>query len=298
MALVLAVAFLVLNDEPVTLNDTIKQQSEGFHYKGSQGSTHFELTGPEGAPIVVLVHGVSGPMKVWDKTVTGLVAAGFRVLRYDLFGRGLSERVSGDYQPGLFDRQLQDLIGGLKLKTPLVLVGSSMGAIICTNFANQHPEMVKGLVLIGPAGFPIQATPAAALMGVPYVGEFMMGAMGAKVLPSHHQKYFVHPEKFPELHQAFEDQLKVKGTKQAILSTMRSMPVNDFAPGFDKVGRSPLPITLIWGAQDITFPYHHSKKARELMPQALFISVEGAAHLPQYEKPDEVNQRIIEMASK
>jgi len=290
---VLAGAYWFLNDESVQLSDELKREAVGFHFKGGQGTTHFELTGPETAPVVVLVHGVSGPMQVWDKTAPALVAAGYRVLRYDLFGRGLSERVKGDYQSGLFDRQLYDLIVGLKLATPVTMVGSSMGAIVSSNFANQHPELVKRLVLIGPAGFPIEASPAAALMGVPVVGDYVMGTVGGRMLPTHHRKYFVNPDRFPEMQKAFDAQLKVAGTKRAILSTMRTMPVNDFSAGYEKVGRSHTPVLLLWGVADRTFPYYHHKKARQLMPQSVFISVPDAAHLPQYEMPELTNQAII-----
>lgn len=55
--------------------------------KLSDGTVAYELTGPESGELVVLVHGVSGPMMVWDKTVPALNAAGFRTLRFDLYGR-------------------------------------------------------------------------------------------------------------------------------------------------------------------------------------------------------------------
>jgi pimeloyl-ACP methyl ester carboxylesterase len=50
----------------------------------SNGVVHYELTGSEDAPVVVLVHGFSVPCYVWDPTFEALTEAGFRVLRYDL----------------------------------------------------------------------------------------------------------------------------------------------------------------------------------------------------------------------
>jgi len=43
-------------------------------------------------PAVALVHGFSVPYYVWDPTAPELARAGFRVLRYDLYGRGYSDR--------------------------------------------------------------------------------------------------------------------------------------------------------------------------------------------------------------
>src|ERR1700733_7331099 len=55
------------------------------------GITHFQSTGS--GPTLILVHGVSGPLAVWDKFVEPLKNAGFRVIRYDLYGRGFSSRL-------------------------------------------------------------------------------------------------------------------------------------------------------------------------------------------------------------
>lgn len=293
----LAVAYWSFNDEPLMLNDEARRKNTGFQFESSLGITQYDLLGLENSPVVVLVHGVSGPMKVWDKTVTALTNANRRVLRYDLFGRGSSDRVSAEYNPELYDRQLHDLILGLGLKTPVTLVGSSMGAVISTNFVNKHPEMVKSLVLIGPAGFPIEAAAASQLMFVPFVGEYVMGTIGARMLQSHHWKYFVKPESFPEMHAAFAAQLKFKGTKRAILSTMRHMPVRDFSAGYKKIGGSQIPVLLLWGTQDVTFPFHNHAKAQQFIPQASFFPIENAAYLPQYEAAPETNQRIIDFVT-
>jgi pimeloyl-ACP methyl ester carboxylesterase len=42
---------------------------------------------------VVLVHGATVPMFTWDSIVPGLVAAGYRTVRYDMWGRGHSDRI-------------------------------------------------------------------------------------------------------------------------------------------------------------------------------------------------------------
>ena len=55
------------------------------------GRTHYEAIGA--GPAVILIHGVSGPLQTWEKTATALVDAGYRVIRYDLFGRGFSDRL-------------------------------------------------------------------------------------------------------------------------------------------------------------------------------------------------------------
>ncbi len=87
------------------------------------GVTHYELTGPADGPLVVLVHGFSVPFYVWDPTVAGLTAAGFQVLRYDLYGRGYSDRPETDYDLDLFVRQLSQLTEVVTLSKPFNLLG-------------------------------------------------------------------------------------------------------------------------------------------------------------------------------
>ena len=75
---------------------------------------HYEIGGPANGQPVVLVSGFSSPYAVWDRTFEGLTAAGFRVVRYDHFGRGLSDRPDARYDPEFFDNQLEDLLDGFE----------------------------------------------------------------------------------------------------------------------------------------------------------------------------------------
>ena len=58
----------------------------------SDGFTHYELGGPPTGHLVVLAAGFSVPYYIWDPTFSALTEAGVRVLRYDYYGRGFSDR--------------------------------------------------------------------------------------------------------------------------------------------------------------------------------------------------------------
>ena len=49
---------------------------------------HFDMTGPDGAPVVLLAHCLSGDTGVWSEQVAPLVTDGWRVLRLDMRGHG------------------------------------------------------------------------------------------------------------------------------------------------------------------------------------------------------------------
>src|SRR5512138_2288913 len=110
-------------DETRELNELTRQEASGSFIELSDGFTHYELSNPEFEQTVVLAHGFSVPYFIYDPTFEFLPRAGFRVLRYDLYGRGLSDRPETRYNIDLFVRQLSDLLDALHYIRPVSLVG-------------------------------------------------------------------------------------------------------------------------------------------------------------------------------
>ena len=226
-----------------------------------------------------------GRCAVWDHTFDALARAGYRVLRYDLFGRGFSDRPDATYDLALFRRQLDDLVAHVGWQgRSFSVVGSSMGSIIAADLATRRANDIERVVLIGPAGFAIEANPAAKLLPIPGVGDYTMTVIGDRMLKKHNRKYYYAPERFPKPTRSSPSSSSYKGYKRAILSTMRKMPMNDFADGYRALGASNKPVLLLWGRQDTTFPYSNMPAAQALVPQAHAITIEEAGHVPQYEQ--------------
>jgi pimeloyl-ACP methyl ester carboxylesterase len=233
-------------------------------------------------------------MAVWDALAPRLADVGYRVLRYDHFGRGFSDRLHVEHDPGLYDRQLIELLDVVGWREPVTVIGSSMGAIVATELALRHPERVANLVFSGPAGFPIEAGGGAKLLQVPALGAYLMRVLGDRNLSSHHRKYFVEPAKFQDAQAAFEAQLAFNGTKRSIRSTMMNMPITGFCEGYRRLGDTKQPVLLVWGREDKTFPYTNHERALQLVPQAKLVTVAAAAHLPQLEQVEVVLTAIVE----
>lgn len=108
--------------------------------------TAYELAGPEGAPVVVLVHGLGLNREVWHWMVP-VLAQRFRVLTYDLTGHGQS--APPDDKPVLADlsRQLARLIDHLSIERAAV-VGFSLGGMVARRFAQDFPERARALVIL------------------------------------------------------------------------------------------------------------------------------------------------------
>ncbi|MEW5722994.1 MAG: alpha/beta hydrolase, partial [Thermodesulfobacteriota bacterium] len=267
IALAVAIPYFVLDGETMTLDDRTRASLPGSFVPLSDGVTHYELAGPENGPVVVLVHGYTVPQFLWDPTFAALVQAGFRVLRYDMYGRGFSDRPAVVNDPDLFDRQLAELLSALKIPGPVDLAGISLGGAVCATFTALHPDRVRRLVLLAPFGYPQKLGFLAELIKVPYLGEYMMAVAGDKVLLGRLPKNFYRlPPDYARFKEQYLEMAKYKGYKKAFLSTMRHFMNVDFTTTFEAVGRQHHPVLLVWGRRDGVVPFATSEKVIKAIP--------------------------------
>lgn len=108
-------------------------------------------SGPERAPLVVLVHGFTGSKENWLPLMAEL-GEGYRALAPDLAGWNDSSRIPGqDYGVLAQSARLEALLETLDA-TPVLLVGHSMGGHIAGLLAARRPDLVPRLVLMSAAG--------------------------------------------------------------------------------------------------------------------------------------------------
>jgi len=294
IVLILLISYSLLDQEKITLNDTTRTSLPGQFVQLSLGVVHYELAGPETAPTIILVHGFSVPYYIWDQTFAALTQAGFRVLRYDLYGRGFSDRPEKDYNLDLYDSQLEELLPALNLQGPLDLVGLSMGGPIVASYAKQHPDQVRSLILIDPEVAPV-SIPQIFPLNLPLVGEYLMTVFVAPVqLPKSQSADFYRPDKFPGWEAMFRVQLQYKGFRQAILSSIRLMPSMDAVAEYSAVGKQNIPVLLIWGREDKTVSAADIQQLEKLIPGIEDHVIDTAGHIPQYERPEVVNPILVD----
>lgn len=293
IVLIFLMTYSLIDQEKIKLNDTVRASLPGQFVKLSLGVVHYELAGPENAPTIVLVHGFSVPYYIWDRTFAALTQAGFRVLRYDLYGRGFSDRPEKDYNLDLYDSQLEELLPALNIQGPIDLVGLSMGGPIVASYANHHSDQVRSLILIDPEVAPVSIRQIFPL-NLPLVGEYFMTVFVAPVqLPKSQSADFFRPDKFPDWEAMFRVQLQYKGFRRAILSSIRFMPSMDAAAEYSAVGKQNMPVLLIWGREDKTVSAADIQQLKELIPGIEYHIIEAAGHIPQYERPEVVNPLLV-----
>ncbi|QYK50569.1 MAG: alpha/beta hydrolase [Anaerolineales bacterium] len=264
----------------------------------SDGKTYYEQAGPPAGQPVVLLHGFSMPSFIWDPTFAALAAAGFRVTRFDLYGRGWSDRPEARYDKALFVRQLAELLDALKIPQAS-LVSLSMGGVIAAEFAFRFPKRVHKLSFIDPAGFDLGLPPAVKAVFWPGVGELLLGAfgrMGRKTLFESMLADFYQPtpEAIASFSQRYFEQMKYRGFKRALLSSLRSGMLDEDLLLYERVGAGNKPVQLIWGELDETVPFRHAQTFVKLVPQAEFHPIAEARHIPHFNRPEVVNPLLVE----
>jgi non-heme chloroperoxidase len=118
---------------------------------GKENSADIELYYEDhgsGKP-VVLIHGYPLNGASWEKQVTALLNAGYRVITYDRRGFGKSSQPTEGYNYDTFAADLQKLIAHLNLQD-FSLVGFSMGGgEIARYFGKYGSKGVRNAVIIG-----------------------------------------------------------------------------------------------------------------------------------------------------
>jgi pimeloyl-ACP methyl ester carboxylesterase len=284
--------------ETKELNESTRKEAAGSFILLADGMTHYELGGPESGKAVVLVHGFSTPYFIFDPTYEFLIRAGFRILRYDLFGRGFSDRPQIAYDIQLFVRQLKDLLDALKFNQ-VSLIGLSMGGPITASFIDQFPQYVDKYVLIDPAGAKrVDLSWVLEAIKLPVLGELALGLLGNKRIVKSIASDLFDP-KFVEYFQAkYKIQMQYKGFKRALLSSMRNHMLESFHETYARISVLKKPTLLFWGKNDTTTPFENSRIILNALPHAEFHAIENCGHISHYEQPEVVNQILLEFLSK
>lgn len=230
-----------------------------------------------GSPPMVFVHGWTCDHSYFAPQIDHF-RAGHRVVGVDLRGHGASDAPADGYSmPSLAD-DVAFVCGELGIEGAVV-VGHSMGAIISTELAASHPEVVSALVLVDPAtiGAPNDAVRAFA--------DAMEGPDGAEVRRSFVAARLFSPTDDPEVKErVLTEMLRVDGRVAA--ACMRGLGEWD---GLAAMGRLRVPVLVIHADR----PMNEPDALAALCPTVVNVHTPDFGHFNQLLAPEEVN-RLIE----
>ncbi len=252
---------------------------------------------------ILLHHGFLDQARSWDPVAEKL-AARYRVIAVDARGHGDSGWVGmGGYyyfQDYVFD--LTDVLDAL-VKGPVLLVGHSMGGMVCSLFSGTYPDRVEALVSIEGAGPPgLQPSEAPARMA-----EWIEGVREARSREGRHLSGIDEAARRlqaynPRISDSFARHLAVQGTREP--EDGRGL-VWKFDPVHRTRGPQPfyleqarafwLRVTapaLIVRGELSPFRWKVSEE-RECFSSAEKIVIPGAGHMVHHEQPDRLAEAVL-----
>ncbi len=281
--------------ETKAINQQVRDSIGADHFiQLSDGYTYYELGGPDDAEeTIVLVHGFSVPSYIWDSTYTASIEKGYRVLRYDVFGRGFSDRPEIVYDINLSYRQLDELTNKLEIKKPFNLVGLSWGGRIVSYYTALQPASVKNLILVDPSGFePVEKQDSTEIK---LCNREVAKALReqAPSMASSQLADFYDPKRFGYWPELYLPQMEYKGFVHALLSTRKNK--RSFNAYMTKVSQSGVPVKMIMGKEDQVVKPAETIPLAEAQIPAIDITLIGkAGHLPHIEQTQEFNKVFFE----
>ena len=271
------------------MDDAARHDAPGEFVRLSRGVTHYQWFGGTRGPVAVCVHGLTTPSFVWGPIAQGLVALGFRVLVYDLYGRGYSDRPSGPQDAPFFVGQLADLLESQGVEDDITLLGYSMGGAIAAAYGATYPETLRQMVLIAPAGMGHDLGPVARLVqNYPRLGHWLMLALYGRSLREATEAERDLPSEIEGVVDLQQRELTYRGFVPGVLASLRGILDESREEDHEEISREGVPVLAIWGRDDEVIPITGMGKLAEWNRVVKHEVIEGAGHSLAYTHTDEV----------
>ncbi len=259
----------------------------------AMGTVHYRAEGPRDAPTILLVHGFSTPSFVYDDYFAPLTAAGFRVIAFDILGRGYSDRPATRYTEALFVGQIRALADALDVRAPFHLVGYSMGGAVVSDYADRYPQDVASVSLLAPAGIaPVDGVPPYFL--TPILGDWIFRVLGPHLLLSRLEDGMEEAPDPDAFLARFREPARYDGYFEALLSTMRHYPFAPRAEAHGRIGEQGIPVLSVWGRQDAVIPIKGAQVLADWHPNAAVKVIDEGTHSITYSHAEEIVSFLIE----
>lgn len=269
-----------------------RSESAGQDLPLTDGRTHYTWYGPVDGEVLVCIHGLTTPCFVWDGLRRDLTAMGYRVLTYDLYGRGLSDVVKAPHTRSLFLRQLNELLDCLGVET-CSLLGFSMGGQIAMAMAAEAPARVERLMLIAPTGFGYAPSEAEAFMrDAGQLGAWLHLGLAGGLMRRGLRPLAGVQTSVPDLVKRQRRQIGRRGFSRAVLSSQRHFLRDQAASDVVEAMNVHIPTLAIWGERDAIIPAEARDRLALANRDAHQVTIPGASHWLPVTHPHEVSAAI------
>ena len=252
---------------------------------------------------LILLHGTGGHAETYLRNI-GPLSQHFRVLAMDMVGHGYTDRPAGDYTMDTFADHVRGLIDTIGADQAFIS-GESLGGGVACWTALKYPDRVRALSL----NTGILARPdedgLKDLADIEERTNRLAADLSAEAIRRRLEWLVYDPATMTE--EMVQIRLKIysqPGMADTMIKVMRTvLQMNRAAFGdinyYDHtLAKLQCPVLVIWTDHNPGKSYEAIKPAIDAIPDKEFHLLTDAAHWPQWEKPDEVNGRMIEFLTR
>lgn len=263
-----------------------------------------------GQPLILL-HGFGASIGHWRQNISVLASGGYQVFALDLLGFGGSDKPPLDYSLELWEESIVDFCAS-HVRQPAIFVGNSIGALLSLMLVANYPEVSAGAVLINCAGglnhrphelnLPLRLvmTGFTKLVSSKVLGPFIFDRIRQKhrIRRTLEQVYFNRDAIADELVEMLYEPSCDTGAQQVFASILTAPPGPTPSELLPQIKH---PLLVLWGEKDPWTPIKGAKIYQELSENGQpieFVSIPNTGHCPHDERPDIVNQLILNWLAK
>jgi pimeloyl-ACP methyl ester carboxylesterase len=255
---------------------------------------------------IIFIHGFGASIEHWRHNLP-VISQHHTVYALDLLGFGASRKADTEYSAALWTEQVHDFWQTF-IGVPVILVGNSIGSLVCLNVTAVYPEMVQGLVMLSLPDVSVREDLLPPLVRpiVTAIENLFASPLLIKNLlklvrrPNVIRKWagIAYPNQdaiTDELVEILSSPAYDDGAEQTLLRLSRSVRRASFAESVrDLLPPINIPILLIWGLQDRMIPPSQARAIAELNTNLKLIELENAGHCPHDEYPEQFNSLLLE----
>ncbi|MBC2776565.1 alpha/beta fold hydrolase [Parasphingopyxis marina] len=258
--------------------------SASEHYVDIDGARiRVREQGPEGAPVLVLLHGFTMSLESWDGWAERLDDR-YRIVRYDLLGHGMTgPDPLHRYAPEERVQVLRELLNALGIERAS-FGGNSFGGLIAWRFAAEYPGRVDRLILVDSGAYSIYGVTDEPVP-VPDAMRAYLRSVPQAAFDMSLAQIFADPSRLaPGRAQQMRAMMTRPGNGEAFIGHLEEFVLPEPTQA---LGRVAAPTLILWGEADAVIPLDHAARIAAAIPDARVITWPGVGHAPQEEIPAE-----------
>ena len=255
---------------------------------------------------IILLHGFGASVGHWRHNIS-VLSEQHTVYALDLLGFGASKKAAADYSIELWVEQVYDFWKTF-IGQPAVIVGNSLGSLVCLALAATHPDMVQGMTMINLPDIslqqesiprwlrPIESNTKKLIASPPLLKALFKIVRRPAVIRRWAGMAYVNQEAISdELVEILSTPPQDAGAAKAFCYLFRGASNRQFAPSAKVLlANLQIPILLVWGRQDKFIPPNLAPMFASLNPQIQLVELDNAGHCPHDECPERFNQVFLD----